>query len=1106
MTRSSRRHIRSGGHPVSPCSRVLLALTLLCLMLSTPIVADDDDDSDDPLARAIAGLEWRGIGPAFMSGRIADVAIHPDDAGTWYVAVGSGGVWKTINAGTTWQSIFDGQSSYSIGCLTIDPHDPATVWVGTGENVGGRHVGYGDGVYRSRDGGRTWENLGLAESEHIGRILVHPDDPRTVYVAAQGPLWTAGGERGLYMTTDGGATWQKTLGGGEYTGVNDVVVQPGDPDVLLASTHQRFRDVAALINGGPESGIHKSTDGGRTWREIATGLPAEDMGKIGLAFSPQRSEVAYAAIELGDRTGGFWRSEDGGESWTKMSDTISRGTGPHYYQEIWPSPHAFDRVYFADVRMRVTEDGGRTFRIMPETDKHVDNHALAFVAHDPDYLLAGCDGGLYQSWDLGETWKHVANLPVTQFYKVALDDDEPFYHVMGGTQDNNTQYGPSRTDHRHGIVNADWRVVLGGDGHQPAIEPGDPDVLYGSSQQCNFYRIDRPTGESQPIRPMPGANEPEERWNWDGPILISAHDPARLYVASQRLWRSDDRGDSWTALSGDLTRSEDRLLRPMMGRVRSIDAPWDLLAMSMYGTITSIAESPLDEDLLYVGTDDGLVQVSEDGGATWREAGRLPGVGSHVYINDLKADRFDRDVVYAVADMHKFGDFAPYVFRSTDRGRSWQSIAGDLPARHVVWRLIQDHVEPRLLFVGTEFGVFASLDGGERWQALSGGAPTIPFRDLAIQTREDDLVGATFGRGFWVLDDYSPLRALSRDLVAEDAVLFTPREAFWYLPRMWVGGSEKGSMGTDWFTAPNPPFGAVFTCWLADSVMTRESRRQVRERALAAEGEDTPYPGWDALREEELEDPPAVVLTVRDTAGEVVRHVPAPTQAGLHRVAWDLRRPGLSAERDGVPDERSDGPLVAPGTYTVELVRRVDGRSEMLAGPESFAVVPLRERGLEGMTPAEYAAFGEEFFDLRRRVSGAGALIDETRVRLDAIRTAIVAADAADAALYEAAIGLEKQIEELHETLRGNRRRSRFNDTEPTSINRRLGRVRRALRGATYGPTVQDRKQLAIAKADFEALREQLDGIAGRELPALESRLEAAGVPWTPGRPVPQPR
>ena len=566
-------------------SRFLSRFSLLIFCLSLPwaaLAADGKDEQPGLNAETLAGLALRGIGPAFMSGRIADVVIDPQDPGTWYVAVGSGGVWKTTNAGTTWQSLFEGQGSYSIGCLALDPSDHNTLWVGTGENVSGRHVGFGDGVYRSRDGGQTWENLGLKESEHIGMIRVHPDDPGTVYVAAQGPLWSAGGQRGLFMTTDGGATWEKVLGGGQYTGVGEVHLDPRDPRVMYATTYQRNRNVAAFMAGGPESAIHKSTDGGRTWRRLKTGLPEQDMGKIGLAVSPQRPDVVYAAVELAGRQGAVYRSADGGESWQKRSDRAGGGTGPHYYQELFASPHAFDRLYFMDVQLAVSQDGGGTWTSLASEDKHVDNHALAFAAGDPDYLLAGCDGGLYQSWDLGRTWQFTANLPVTQFYKVAVDYDLPFYHVMGGTQDNNTQYGPVRTDNVHGIRNADWSVTLFGDGHQPAIDPTDPDILYSSLQQCSMYRVDRVTGEFTSIKPVPGEGEPQDRWNWDGPMVISRHDPARLYMASQRLWRSDDRGDSWRPLSGDLTRGQDRLQLPMMDRVQSVDGLWDLLAMSQF--------------------------------------------------------------------------------------------------------------------------------------------------------------------------------------------------------------------------------------------------------------------------------------------------------------------------------------------------------------------------------------------------------------------------------------------------------------------------------------------------------------------------------------------
>jgi photosystem II stability/assembly factor-like uncharacterized protein len=691
----------------------ILALALL----GAPVVeaqkkkaqeGSEPEDDAKLAAGTFAGLGLRSIGPALMSGRIADIAVHPTDRSLWYVAVGSGGVWKTVNAGTTWESIFDGQPSYSIGCVTLDPTDPQTVWVGTGENVGGRHVGFGDGVYKSLDGGKSWKQMGLAASEHIGNIVVDPRDANVVYVAAQGPLWSAGGDRGLYKTTDGGATWERILGGGEYTGVNEVHMDPRDPDTLYASTHQRFRTVAALVNGGPESGIHKSTDGGVTWRELTNGLPEEDMGKIGLAISPQNPDVVYATIELAYRKGGFWRSADRGETWEKRSDYVSGATGPHYYQEIFASPHKLDRVYAMDSDLNVTEDGGKTFVEVNEENKHGDNHALVFDPDDPDYLLNGSDGGVYESFDLGKSWKFVANLPVTQFYKVAVDYDEPFYNVVGGTQDNSTQHGPSRTDSANGIRNMDWMITVFADGHQPAIDPTNPDIIYSEWQQGNQVRHDRKTGEIVYIQPQPEPGDAPERWNWDSPILISPHDPARIYVASQRVWRSDDRGDSWRPISGDLSRHEDRLTLPMMGRVWSDDALWDLLAMSNFNNVTSISESPLVDGLFYAGTDDGLVQVTENGGQSWRRIDGLPGVPARAFVNDIKADLHDAGTVYVALDNHKEGDFAPYLLKSTDRGATWTSIVGDLPARHLVWRLVQDHVNPDLLFVGTEFGILPS--------------------------------------------------------------------------------------------------------------------------------------------------------------------------------------------------------------------------------------------------------------------------------------------------------------------------------------------------------------------------------------------------------------
>ncbi|MEM1330102.1 MAG: glycosyl hydrolase [Planctomycetota bacterium] len=1072
------------------------------------------DEPDSALnAQTFAGLKLRSIGPALMSGRISDLEVHPEDQSTWYVAVGSGGLWKTVNAGTTWTPIFDDQASYSIGCVTLDPNSPDVVWLGTGENVGGRHVGYGDGVYRSRDGGTSWENLGLNGTQHIGMIVVDPRDSNTVYVAAEGPLWSPGGERGLFKTIDGGASWEKILGGGEYTGVNELHLDPRNPDVMYAVTQQRFRNVAALINGGPESGIHKSTDGGTTWRELTNGLPEDDKGRIGFAVSPIDPDIVYATIELAHRKGGFYRSADGGESWTKGAEYISGGTGPHYYQELFACPHRLDRVYQMDVRTHITEDGGKTFRRMQEPHKHSDNHALAFDPNDPDYLLSGTDGGLYESWDLGETWKYAANLPVTQFYKVAVDYDEPFYHVIGGTQDNATQYGPSRTDNTHGIRNSDWRITVFGDGHQPAIDPTMPDVIYSQWQQGNLVRHDRKTGEIVYIQPQPADGEETDRFNWDAPILISPHNPATLFFASQRVWRSDDRGDSWRAISGDLSRDIDRLTQPMMGRVWSFDAIWDLYAMSKYGTVTSLAESPKQAGLIYAGTDDGLLHVTEDGGETWRQLAHPPGLPEFSFVNDIKADLHDADTVYVCLDNHKAGDFAPYVFKSTDRGQSWTSIAGDLPERHIVWRLVQDHVRPGLLFLGTEFGVYFTVDGGGRWVELEGGTPTIPFRDLAIQTRENDLVGATFGRGFYILDDYTPLRHVSAESLEQDMDLFPVRDALWYIPRRTLGSSGKAFQGEAFYIAPNPAFGATFTYYLRESLQTRKQARAEREQEIAKQGGDTPTPGWRALREEELEEEPAVVLIVRDRKGNVVRRLSGPTSKGIHRVSWSLTYPttspwspdsGSGGEDPFDSSRPDDGMLVGPGVYTVHLATRVDGKLLDSGRSQRFEVVPLRDGGtLPGASVEEWAAFSAEFGELQRGVSGAGRLLEETADRLEAISQSLQRSIAEVDQLGAAVRAMQRRVADMQERLSGNPRRGMANDQGPVSISRRMSVVSLGTRFSLHGPTSTHLESLDIAERQFAELKQELNRLIQTELPALERGLERAGVPWTSGRPVP---
>ncbi len=1054
-------------------------------------------------AELAAGLEFRNIGPALSSGRISDVVIHPHRRATWYVAVGSGGVWKTEDAGSTWKAIFDHEGSYSIGCLAVDPQDPAIVWVGTGENVSGRHVGFGDGVYKSLDNGGTWMNMGLKKSEHIGKILLDPRDGRVVYVAAEGPLWTPGGERGLFKSQDGGKTWLPSLQISRDTGVCDVIMDPSNPEVLYAAAYQRRRSVAAFMAGGPEGGIYKSTDGGRSWRKLASGLPHGDVGRIGLAVSPQRSNVVYATIEAGADERGFYRSQDRGESWEKRSGYLSNGTGPHYYQEIYADPHCSDRVYQNDVWLNVSDDGGKTWRDVEGKTKHSDNHALAFDPNHPDYLLAGSDGGLYESWNRGRTWRYFANLPLTQFYKIAVDDALPFYSIHGGTQDNGTQSGPARTIHVNGIIPGEWQFILGADGYACAVDPANPDTVYASWQVGSLIRYNRRSGESIGIQPQPEPGAPPQRWNWDAPLLVSPHDPQRLYYASQSLYCSDDRGDSWRRVSPDLTRGIFRLEQPIMGRRWGADALWDHDAMSYFGTITALSESPRKAGLIYAGTDDGLIQVSEDSGRSWRRVDRLPGVPDGFFVNDIKACRHDPDTAFIAVDNHKAGDFNPYLLKSADRGRSWKLISGNLPARHLLWSIAQDARQPDLLFVGSEFGVFFTIDGGSRWHKF-GRLPTISFRDIEIQDRECDLVASSFGRGIFILDDYSPLRQSAGD--GTRAHLFSPRQALAYVEDQPLNLAGKGFQGDDMFLAPNPPFGAVFTYYLPETLKSSKKERLDREKSLRQQGKDVPFPGWDSLRQEEGEEEPAVVLTVRDQDGGVVRRLTGPGGAGLQRIAWDLRYPDvepvrLSGEKSGDPwDSSPRGPLVVPGAFRVALEKTVNGTATELAPAQSFTVEALGWMALSDGQRREILQFQRKAGRLQRAMAGAGEAMAEAQKRLEFIKRAIQDAPGAEPGWGLEALRLEERLRAFRRELFWDRTLGRRSEPQPPSLMRRLD----AQLGSTASITASNRKNYELAASGFAVLLEKMRQAIDVELRVLERKLEAAGVPWTPGRDVPR--
>ncbi len=1083
-------------------TRLLLVVALVAIPVTLPAQGIDTA----VIGKAAAALKLRSIGPASMSGRISDIAVHPRDRSVWYVAAGSGGVWKTTNAGTTWTPVFEDQPSYSIGEITIDPGNPEVVWVGSGENVSGRHVGWGDGVYRSRDAGRTWQRVGLAASQHIGRILVDPRNGNVVLVAAEGPLWSAGGDRGVYRTSDGGVTWTAVLQIDENTGVTDLEFDPSNPDVVYAAGYQRRRHVWGFLGGGPKSGIWKSTDNGKTWRQVATGLPKGDMGKIGLAVTPADPNLVYATIEAGADDRGFYRSRNKGESWEKRNGYISGGTGPHYYQEIEASPVNPDLVYQMDVFLHVTRDGGGSFGILETAyDKHSDNHALVIDPANGRHLLVGTDAGLYESFDEGTTWRHFPNLPVSQLYKVALNNREPFYDVMVGAQDLGTLHGPSRTLNRDGIRNQDWYVPLGADGYGVGFDPRDPEILYLMWQEGMLYRKDRRSDEGLSIRPQPAPGDPPERWNWDSPILVSPHNPDRIYYASQRLWRSDDRGSAWTPISGDLTQGRNRYELPFMGRVWSVDALHDNGAMSKYSTITAVSESPVVAGTLVVGTDDGLVQVSSNGGGTWTRTTPLPGLPPLSFINDVEASVNDGRTIYVVADAHKTGDFSPYAYESADLGRTWRSIAGDLPKGTIVWAIQQDSVKPDLLFAGTEFGLYFSPNRGTNWFKLSGGVPTIPFRDVKLHGRDNDLVGATFGRGVYILDDYTPLREIAAGALAGAGSLFPVRDAWWYVPSQPGQAPSRPEAGSDDFTSDNPPFGAGFTYYLPEAPTTTREARGAREKTLREQNANAPFPGFDRLRDEALEGGPKVLLIVSDAAGRRVRWIEGPAKAGLHRVSWDLRGPNPNPVDLSPPgfqspwDDAPRGPLVAPGRYSAELVVVSSSGVRRLGVPRSFEVKPV-PNAPPGTDFVAVAAFQQQAAELQRRVAGTGAELGRAREQLRHMRAALVQAPKADPALYGRIDSVTRSLAELEVRLNGHPARQRLSESDAPTINERVGMVIGGHWQTRQTPTATMTRDIEIAAAAFATLTRELGALLDRDLARLETDLAAAGAPWTPGR------
>ncbi len=1081
--------------------RLTTALLLLCLIV-LPLRAQDDDDAaaeggkkKELNSTMLSGLKFRSIGPALPSGRIIDFAVNPRNTAEFYVAVASGGVWKTSNNGISFSPVFEKEASYSIGCVTLDPGNPHIVWVGSGENNSQRSVSWGDGVYRSADGGKSWKNMGLKKSEHIGKIVVDPSDTRIVYVAAQGPLWGPGGDRGLYKTTDAGNSWTPVLSISENTGVTDVVMDPRDPKVLYAASYQRRRHVWTLINGGPESRIFKTTNGGASWDTLSGGLPAGDVGRIGLAISPANPDYIYAIIEASEDKGGAFRSTDRGASWERRSEysTVSA----QYYNELICDPLDPEKVYSLDTYTRVSTDGFKTYRHLGNRRRHVDDHALWIDPSNTSHLRIGGDGGVYESYDGGEKWQFFGNLPVTQFYRVAVDNATPFYFVYGGTQDNNSLGGPSRTNKADGIFSEDWFYTNGGDGFESQIDPDNPNIVYAQSQYGGLVRFDKASGERLSIQPQPAPGENGYRWNWDAPLLISPHKATRLYFAANMLFRSDDRGESWTAVSGDLTRQIDRNTLPVMGKVWGPEAVAKNASTSLYGNIVSLDESPVVEGLLYVGTDDGLIQVSEDAGKNWRKIDRIAGVPEMTYVSCLRASQHDANTVYATFDNHKMADFKPYVMKSTDRGRSWTSISANLQDNAPVYSLAEDYAKPSLLFLGTEFGVQTSLDGGRKWIQLKSGLPTIAVKDLAIQKRENDLVLATFGRGFYVLDDYSPLRAIDESLFNSAAAVFPVRDAL-----MFVEARQRaiGYQGETFFTSENPAFGATFTYFVRDAYKSRKNLRQEAEKKLRKEKKTPPYPGWDDLRAEDEQQAPYLLFTIRDAEGTVARQLTSAVKSGVQRITWDLRYSSPSPVGKDSKTNGHRGMFAMPGTYTVELSIVENGVESPLAGPVPFSASVLGNATLPATDRKALAAFHRRVMEVQRVGIGAQKYAAEMDERLQVLEKTMLVTPNLDPALRTQLNALRERLRSIDRTLNGDKSISSRNGVQPPSVLERMQEVAYGMWNSTSGPTPQHLQEIEHVVTLLRPILDSLRTLGEADIPMLQNTLEQFNAPWTPGR------
>jgi photosystem II stability/assembly factor-like uncharacterized protein len=924
-----------------------------------------------PDSAVLASLRLRNIGPAVMSGRISEIAVPTPAAGErWgrvvYIASAGGGAWKTTNAGVTWQPISDDVPAGSIGAIAVAPSDSNVVFLGTGESNNLRSSSWGIGLYKSTDGGRTWARSGLERSQHIARIVVHPRNANTVFVAAMGPLWGPGGERGIFRSTDGGRTWTNVKAINETTGFTDIAFDPVNPDIMYAASYQRERRAWSFVAGGAGTGIWKSTDGGTTWTAISNGLPQGDKGRIGIAVAQSQPRTLYATIDHATASG-VYRSDDAGATWTRQSGLTSI---PFFFGQIRVDTKNPERVYHLGQNLSVSEDGARTWRTIAG-GTHADHHAMWIDPTDPSHMIIGNDGGLFFSHDRGQTWDFAMNLPVSTFYAVTVDMRDPYW-IFGGLQDNGSWGVPSSTRYG-GILNTDWVRVGGGDGFYAQVDPTDHNVVYAESQEGGLLRRDLATDESKSIRP-PNPAGADVRYNWSAPLLISPHDNRTLYLGANMLFRSPDRGDSWTPLGGDLTRNLDRDTLPIMG-LRAAGGHGRHQSTARYGNIATIDESKRRKGLLYVGTDDGVVAISENDGAAWRRIERFTGVPELTYVSRVIASQHADATAYVTLDGHRNNDFKPYVLKTTDMGRTWTNITGNLPEMGSVQVIREHHRNPNVLFVGTEFGAFVTVNGGGYWSQLPY-LPPVAVHDMVIHPRANDLVIATHGRGIWVLDDIGPLERLAEAAQARVAYVFPPRPA----ATQNRGGGPTYGPGARRYVGTNPPSGAALS-YLVKPGLAQGAR---------------------------------LSLAILDAQGQPVRELTAQARPGLHRATWDLRyqpigpataqggqiagRAGGAGRGGGGADEEEDqpgqrggggggggiaGPYVVPGDYRVQLRQNDAVLNETRITVQRDPAVRLSDAEFRDLTDARMRAY-----TLARDARALALQLDSARARLARARQA----------------------------------------------------------------------------------------------------------------------